>query len=228
MKLVTIVPVVVVLLCLMAAASDENEAATRRWSLLPKRPSTPKWNLSAKPCACPRTYKPLCASNGQTYNNHCAFKCAKQLNASLSVKVQARCDEPDKQFDLVRTSFGAKMCASRATAAAAANVICVLLVVCTFALACEVGYFPAELCCCTMHYSPVCGNNNRTYHNYCILRCMRIRVNRSLEMAHRWDCGTTPDEQKALDIAHKPGVSDPHADQINDTDFHWEKYANLD
>lgn len=101
MKLVTIVPVVMVLLCLMAAASDENEAATRRWSLLPKRPSTPKWNLSAKPCACPRTYKPLCASNGQTYNNHCAFKCAKQLNATLSVKAQARCDEPDVRDILV-------------------------------------------------------------------------------------------------------------------------------
>uniref|UniRef100_A0A182X0N5 Kazal-like domain-containing protein n=1 Tax=Anopheles quadriannulatus TaxID=34691 RepID=A0A182X0N5_ANOQN len=55
-----------------------------------------------------------------------------------------------------------------------------------------------------MHYTPVCGNNNRTYHNYCILRCMRIRVNRTLEMAHRWECGTTPDEQKALDLADEP------------------------
>lgn len=128
----------------------------------------------------------------------------------------------------MRTSFGERMSAGRAAATAATTVICVLLVASTLVPACEVGYFPTELCCCTMHYSPVCGNNNRTYHNYCILRCMRIRVNRTLEMVHRWECGTTPDERKALDLADEPWVSDPHADQINDTDFHWEKYANLD
>uniref|UniRef100_A0A182JPM2 Kazal-like domain-containing protein n=1 Tax=Anopheles christyi TaxID=43041 RepID=A0A182JPM2_9DIPT len=115
------------------------------------------------------------------------------------------------------------MCA-RFVATAIALLTCVHVL-----FACDLGYFPRELCCCSMHFRPVCGNNNRTYHNYCILRCMRITHNHTLEMAHRWECGTPEDERIERDKVYVPLVGHPPTiEPENDTEFHWENYANLE
>uniref|UniRef100_A0A182VUL3 Kazal-like domain-containing protein n=1 Tax=Anopheles minimus TaxID=112268 RepID=A0A182VUL3_9DIPT len=84
-----------------------------------------------------------------------------------------------------------------------------------------------------MTYLPVCGSNNRTYHNYCVLRCVRITMNKTLEMAHRWKCGTPLSEQRELDMALKQmpateSIPEAGPELLNDTDVHWESYAQLE
>ena len=46
---------------------------------------------------CPRSYAPVCASNGLTYNNECylrAVVCANKLEG-VKMKREGRCDEND-------------------------------------------------------------------------------------------------------------------------------------
>ncbi|XP_050072389.1 thrombin inhibitor rhodniin-like [Anopheles maculipalpis] len=145
----------------------------------------PKLALTTeKPCPCTRAYRPVCASDGKTYNNPCSYRCAKQLNRALRVNRQGRCEE-------------------------------------------------SELCCCTMIHRPVCGTNNRTYHNYCILRCMRLRFNEKLQMAHRWECGTTPSDWEEREIATvmlpiNENIPPSPLGVFNDTVENWEDYAHLE
>ncbi|KAF2897961.1 hypothetical protein ILUMI_08213 [Ignelater luminosus] len=49
-------------------------------------------------CACPRIYRPVCASNGRTYGNECEFKCAAQAARSEHLRVvrYGRCDGEDE------------------------------------------------------------------------------------------------------------------------------------
>uniref|UniRef100_A0A182JPM1 Kazal-like domain-containing protein n=1 Tax=Anopheles christyi TaxID=43041 RepID=A0A182JPM1_9DIPT len=83
-QLVTIVVAVVLLSVTIASVSCEQhqEVASGRLTILPRRPTTAKMRIiPTKPCFCPRTYKPLCASNGKTYNNQCSF--SKQDDALI-------------------------------------------------------------------------------------------------------------------------------------------------
>uniref|UniRef100_A0A182VUL4 Kazal-like domain-containing protein n=1 Tax=Anopheles minimus TaxID=112268 RepID=A0A182VUL4_9DIPT len=94
MKVIMIGTVTVILLVMIAGVccqQDEKEKGKGFNTLLPKL--APKLNSTAKPCPCKRTYLPLCASNGQTYNNACAFRCAKQLERSLTVTRKGRCEK---------------------------------------------------------------------------------------------------------------------------------------
>uniref|UniRef100_A0A182YNF8 Kazal-like domain-containing protein n=1 Tax=Anopheles stephensi TaxID=30069 RepID=A0A182YNF8_ANOST len=177
-------------------------------------------STTAKPCPCARTYKPVCASDGHTYNNACSFRCAKQLNRALHVKSEGRCGEVKAVCRKMRFQF----------------FNCLVLLIVPFlevVLSCSVGCFPPKLCCCTMRHRPVCGNNNRTYHNYCVLRCLRLTRVKNLRMEHRWECGTTPSDWEEREMA---SVMMPNTENIppaslgvfNETVERWEIYAHLD
>jgi len=48
-------------------------------------------------CICPRHYFPVCASDGNTYGNICAFKCAKEnISPDMTVIRNGRCKEEDE------------------------------------------------------------------------------------------------------------------------------------
>lgn len=44
------------------------------------------------PCACPRNYDPVCASDGETYVNECLFECAHKVHRSLTILRAGPCD----------------------------------------------------------------------------------------------------------------------------------------
>jgi len=68
---------------------EENEPA-------PAVPEQPQ-HLEYRPvCICPRHLFPVCASNGITYGNKCAFKCAKDnMDPELIITKNGRCNEDD-------------------------------------------------------------------------------------------------------------------------------------
>lgn len=49
----------------------------------------------AQTCPCPRSFDPICASNGESYDNECQFLCAQlEAGGTLYVKWHGYCDEP--------------------------------------------------------------------------------------------------------------------------------------
>uniref|UniRef100_A0A4Y0BTR0 Kazal-like domain-containing protein n=1 Tax=Anopheles funestus TaxID=62324 RepID=A0A4Y0BTR0_ANOFN len=94
MKLITIGTVTVLLLVVAAGVrcqQDDKEMGKGSKKMLTKPMPD---STTAKPCSCTRTYAPVCANNGVTYNNQCAFLCAKKLNRSLKVTRVDRCKKP--------------------------------------------------------------------------------------------------------------------------------------
>lgn len=47
------------------------------------------------PCACPRIYFPVCASDGKTYSNSCIVHCTNKRNGS-NLKIMAKHACPKK------------------------------------------------------------------------------------------------------------------------------------
>ncbi|KAI6233845.1 hypothetical protein M3Y99_00876800 [Aphelenchoides fujianensis] len=45
-------------------------------------------------CVCERKLKPVCGTDGQTYENMCQFECAKRLHAAISVQYGGSCCAP--------------------------------------------------------------------------------------------------------------------------------------
>ncbi|CAG9836062.1 unnamed protein product [Diabrotica balteata] len=44
-------------------------------------------------CSCILIIREVCASNGETYDNECWFKCAQQEDPNLQIVSQGRCDQ---------------------------------------------------------------------------------------------------------------------------------------
>ncbi|XP_014252762.1 thrombin inhibitor rhodniin-like [Cimex lectularius] len=47
--------------------------------------------------------------------------------------------------------------------------------------------YPGEVCICSLGYSPVCGSDEQTYANLCVLKCHQ-RTNNSLKMVKVGPC----------------------------------------
>jgi len=51
------------------------------------------------PCACPRIYRPVCASNGRTFSNDCEFNCVAKQHKSEHLRIvrNGPCHEPREE-----------------------------------------------------------------------------------------------------------------------------------
>lgn len=60
-------------------------------------------DLADSTCPCPKIYKPICASNGETYNNPCIFECFKKECPEEARNVEkvsdGRCDGESEEFE---------------------------------------------------------------------------------------------------------------------------------
>lgn len=73
-------------------------------------------SASVHACGCTRDYRPVCASDGRTYNNKCLFLCEKEIRDDLHIKHDGVC-VPDEislesPVDCVCTLIYSPICAS--------------------------------------------------------------------------------------------------------------------
>lgn len=164
-------------------------------------------SVNTNSCACSREFRPVCASNNQSYFNHCAFECEKQHNANLEIRFYGECHEEDKIQAIEETAC---ICPANYDPVCGSDDLdypneC--------ALKCEqrkkIGLqlkhrgkcdssvqilnqaVPmdsiTQQCSCPFIFSPICGSDGKTYSNECEIDCEK-RINKQLEVRYSGEC----------------------------------------
>ncbi|XP_011552218.3 serine protease inhibitor dipetalogastin-like [Plutella xylostella] len=118
---------------------------------------------NSDPCTCTRSYKPVCGSNGETYNNECLLNCVAATDAMARSPVAKIHDGPC-------------LPAGSQVIVAGANGV-------------QVAENSADPCTCTRAYKPVCGTNGETYNNECLLNCA-ASTSSGVALKHVGACGS--------------------------------------
>ncbi|CAH2044132.1 unnamed protein product, partial [Iphiclides podalirius] len=100
--------------------------------------------VARSPCVCPRHPNPVCGSDGQTYGSACFLQCARSHNPDLTVASEGPCEPPTA--DPADEEFARPPFDIRQEATS---------------------------CSCPRKAQPVCGSDDNTYHNPCMLDCAR-------------------------------------------------------
>ncbi|ALC39344.1 CG31704 [Drosophila busckii] len=121
-----------------------------------------------KPCECPILRKPVCGSDGETYPNTCALKCAAKIDKSRGLELSVK--HPGECMRLL-------------------IFLAIYLIGLLVFAAGQKGQF--KPCECPILRKPVCGSDGETYPNTCALKCAaKIDKSRGLELSvkHPGEC----------------------------------------
>ncbi|KAJ0174480.1 hypothetical protein K1T71_009588 [Dendrolimus kikuchii] len=153
-------------ICLLNCATASNRGLTLRH----EGPCADKV-IVADPvdisCACTRNIRPVCGSDGLTYNNPCLLNCASAANPELRIQHEGSCDNRVKVVDI---------------------------------------QIPNPSCACTRNLQPVCGSDGNTYSNPCLLNCATA-FNPNLSVQHEGACDNSVRVVEQPQSANKPTCS---------------------
>merc|ERR1711931_278332 len=160
--------------------------------------------------ACPMVMKPVCGSDGETYNNFCLLSAERDCNTpTLSIRHPGKCMgrpvlPPKPSCMVVCPKIMAPVCGSDGKTY---NNKCLLEVA-----ACESGkdlevvkQGPCEEASlkCPLIYAPVCGSDGKSYANGCFLGAAAAKVD-GLVLAHAGKCTAKDNCPKGCNRMYKP------------------------
>ncbi|XP_028029354.1 serine protease inhibitor dipetalogastin-like [Bombyx mandarina] len=141
-------------------------------------------------CACYRNQRPVCGTDGKTYNNECLLDCATRDDPGLRVRYQGPCSEGNVGFPTCHCDYDLnQVCGSDnhtydnaclLNCAAATNPGLSILYsgLCADEVKIVDGPSKYPSCTCTREMKPVCGSDGITYNNDCLLNCATINDSR--------------------------------------------------
>ncbi|XP_067217874.1 ovomucoid-like isoform X2 [Chanodichthys erythropterus] len=153
---------------------------------------------------CPKIYKPVCGSDGKTYDNECLLCAAiKESNTTILIVKKGECDQPlqpdCKSYPSnICTMIYKPVCGSDGKTYSNECMLCAamktsnttILIVkkgeCDQPLQPDCKPYPSEGC--PDIYSPVCGSDGKTYSNECLL-CAAIKTsNTTILIVKKGEC----------------------------------------
>ncbi|KAJ2945672.1 hypothetical protein O0L34_g507 [Tuta absoluta] len=140
--------------------------------------------------SCPRDslkFAPVCGSDGKSYNNDCGFLCAKMINPGLTVQHRDSCENTKtRRLDLSEYQYSCLHLFHRLNLGKFGKASLIV----DHSGKCMIKFLKPTLkssCICTYDYTPVCGNNGKTYGNLCDLNCDKTE-NPGLEIRKFGEC----------------------------------------
>jgi len=121
------------------------------------------------PKSCPPVMRPVCGSDGNTYDSACDFEREACLSKSnITIKFSGPCDsQTHVQCQSVVCSFGS---------------------VCTIDVQTKIPFCQC-LSSCTEEYDPVCGSDGISYSNVCKMRKESCERKQKIEIKYKGLCG---------------------------------------
>ncbi|CAG4983451.1 unnamed protein product [Colias eurytheme] len=128
-------------------------------------------------CICNKIYQPICGSDNQTYGNECLLKCANDESKEGNPIIGAYPGECKEEDSCACSEDSKPVCGSdKTTYSNECFLKCAsdkkkneeAPITMEYEGECKKEEDP---CVCTKIYLPVCGSDNTTYNNECLLKC---------------------------------------------------------